>query len=158
MRYKHSSMWYKSPWPSIPFPFLNVTLFLLSFIFHLNFTLFLSNAYWASLVAHLVKSPPTTVGDAGSIPGWEGHLEKEMATHSSVLTWKIPWTKEPGGLQSMGSQRVGRPEQAHIRCRIKTNEGERSCLSFLLLTPPLITGPCLLGAGKGGFWSITFPT
>ena len=37
---------------------------------------------------------------------WEDPLEKEMATHSSTLTWKIPWTEEPGGLQSMGSQRV----------------------------------------------------
>ena len=39
--------------------------------------------------------------------GWEDPLEKEMATHSSILAWKISWTKEPGGLQSMGSQRVG---------------------------------------------------
>ena len=39
--------------------------------------------------------------------GWEDPLEKEMATHSSILAWKIPWTEEPGGLQSMGSQRVG---------------------------------------------------
>ena len=39
--------------------------------------------------------------------GWEDTLEKEMATHSSILAWKIPWTEEPGGLQSMGSQRVG---------------------------------------------------
>ena len=38
--------------------------------------------------------------------GWEDLLEKEMATHSSILAWKIPWTGEPGGLQSMGSQRV----------------------------------------------------
>ena len=38
---------------------------------------------------------------------WEDHLEKEMGTHSSSLTWRIPWTEEPGGLQSMGSQRVG---------------------------------------------------
>ena len=36
--------------------------------------------------------------------GWENPLEKEMATHSSILVWKIPWTEEPGGLQSMGSQ------------------------------------------------------
>ena len=46
-------------------------------------------------------------GDLGSIPGWEDLLEKEMATHSSILAWRIPWTKEPGGLQSMESQRVG---------------------------------------------------
>ena len=38
--------------------------------------------------------------------GWEDSLEKEMATHSSILAWRIPWTEEPGGLQSMGSQRV----------------------------------------------------
>ena len=40
--------------------------------------------------------------------GWEDPLEKEMATHSSILGWRIPWTEEPGGLQSMESQRVGR--------------------------------------------------
>ena len=39
--------------------------------------------------------------------GWEDPLEKEMATHSSILAWKIPWAEEPGGLPSMGSQRVG---------------------------------------------------
>ena len=39
--------------------------------------------------------------------GWEDPLEKEMAAHSSILAWEIPWTEEPGGLQSMGSQRVG---------------------------------------------------
>ena len=39
--------------------------------------------------------------------GWEDPLEKEMATHSSILAWRIVWTEEPGGLQSMGSQRVG---------------------------------------------------
>ena len=38
--------------------------------------------------------------------GWEDPLEKEMAAHSSILAWRIPWTKEPGGLQSTGSQRV----------------------------------------------------
>ena len=38
---------------------------------------------------------------------WEDPLEEEMATHSGILAWKIPWTEEPGGLQSIGSQRVG---------------------------------------------------
>ena len=46
-------------------------------------------------------------GDQGSIPGWGRSLEKEMATHFSTLAWKIPWTEEPGRLQSMGSERVG---------------------------------------------------
>ena len=45
--------------------------------------------------------------DVGSIPGWEDPLEEGMATHSSTLAWRIPWTEEPGGLQSMGWQRVG---------------------------------------------------
>ena len=45
--------------------------------------------------------------DLGSIPGWEDPMEKGMATHSIVLAWRIPWTKEPGGRWSMGSQRVG---------------------------------------------------
>jgi len=39
--------------------------------------------------------------------GWEDPLEKQMATHSSILAWKIPWTEEPGRLQSMGSQKAG---------------------------------------------------
>ena len=47
------------------------------------------------------------MGDAGLILGLGRPLEKEMATHSSILVWKIPWTEEPGGLQSIGSQRVG---------------------------------------------------
>ena len=46
-------------------------------------------------------------GDLGSIPGKEDPLEKEMATHSSILAWRIPWMEESGGLQSTGSQRVG---------------------------------------------------
>ena len=53
---------------------------------------------------------------SGSVPGWEDPLEKEMATHSSILACKILWTEEPGGLQSMGSQRVGHDwanEHAH---------------------------------------------
>ena len=45
-------------------------------------------------------------GDLGSIPGWEDPLEKEMATHSSILAWIIPWTEEPGRLQSTGSQEL----------------------------------------------------
>ena len=46
----------------------------------------------------VVKNVPSNVGDAGSIPGFEDPLEKEMVTQSSVLAWEIPWTEEPGGL------------------------------------------------------------
>ena len=56
--------------------------------------------------AQPVKASACNAGDEGSIPGREGPLEKEMATHSSTLAWKIPWMEEPGKLQSMGSQRV----------------------------------------------------
>ena len=54
----------------------------------------------------MVKSPAAK--EVMQVPslGWEDPLEKEMATHSSVPTWRISWTVEPGGLQSMGSQRV----------------------------------------------------
>ena len=53
------------------------------------------------------KASAYNVGDPGSIPGSEDPLEKETATRSSIHAWKIPWTEEPGQLQSMGSQRVG---------------------------------------------------
>ena len=53
------------------------------------------------------KESACSVGDPGSILGQEDPLEKEMATHSRILAWKIPWTEESGRLQSMRSQRVG---------------------------------------------------
>ena len=49
----------------------------------------------------VVKNPPANVVEVGSIPGWEDPMEKEMATHSSILTWETPWTEEPGGLLDM---------------------------------------------------------
>ena len=62
---------------------------------------------WASLVAQSVKNLPAVQETRVRSQGWEDPLEKEMATHSSILAWKISWTEEPGGLQSMGSQRIG---------------------------------------------------
>ena len=55
----------------------------------------------------MIKSPPAMWETWVQSLGQEDTLEKEMAAHSSILAWKIPWTEEPGGLQSMGSQRVG---------------------------------------------------
>jgi len=52
------------------------------------------------------KGSACSAGDLGLIPGLGRSLEKEMATHSNILAWKISWTEEPDGLQSMGSQRV----------------------------------------------------
>ena len=59
-----------------------------------------------SLVAQMVKKPPAMQETQVRSLGWEDPLEKEMTTHSSILAWRIPWTEEPGGLRSMGSQRV----------------------------------------------------
>ena len=58
-------------------------------------------------LAQMVKRLPAMWETWVQSLGWEDPLEKEMATHSSILAWKIPWTEEPGRLESMGSQRVG---------------------------------------------------
>ena len=62
---------------------------------------------WASLVAQMVKHLPTMWETQVQSLGQEDPLEKEIATHSSTLAWKIPWTEEPGRLHSMGLRRVG---------------------------------------------------
>ena len=59
-----------------------------------------------SLVAQMVKRLLTVRETRVQSLGWEDPLEKEMATHSSILAWRIPWMEEPGRLQSMGSKRV----------------------------------------------------
>ena len=58
----------------------------------------------------MIKNLPANAGDVrdmGLIPGWGRSLEEGIATHSSILAWRIPWTEEPGGLMSTGLQRVG---------------------------------------------------
>ena len=90
--------------------------------------------------------------------GWEDPLEKEMATHSSILAWRIPWTEEPGWLQSTGSQRVGHdwaislhftslphylpPEKSVCRSRsnIRTGHGTMDCFK---IGKSCILVPCL---------------
>ena len=61
---------------------------------------------WASLIAQSVKNLPAMQKTWVQFLGQKNPLEKEMAIHSSALAWKIPWAEEPGGLQSMGSQKV----------------------------------------------------
>ena len=63
--------------------------------------------YWVSLVTQRVKCLPAMQETQVPSLSWEDSLEKEMATHSSILAWRIPWTEEPSRLQSTGSQRVG---------------------------------------------------
>ena len=63
--------------------------------------------FGASLVAQTVKCLSVMQETGVRSLGWEDPLDKEMAAHSSILAWKIPWTVEPGMLQSMGLQKVG---------------------------------------------------
>ena len=72
-----------------------------------NLTGLKGDACISSLVAQTVKCLPTMQETRVQSLSREDLLEKEMSTPSSILAWKIPWTEEPGGLQSMGSQRVG---------------------------------------------------
>ena len=72
-----------------------------------NFDFYDSQMYlWASLVAQMLNNLPTMQETRICSLDWEYPLEKGMATHSSILAWKILWTEEPGGLQSMELQRV----------------------------------------------------
>ena len=62
----------------------------------------------------MVENPHTNTGDEDLIPGSEDPLREEMATYSSILAWKIPWTENPGGLQSMGHKESDTTEQISV--------------------------------------------
>ena len=82
----------------------------ITFLEHLLFKMF-NKHDWTSLVAQMVKNlPAVQEARVGSL-GQEDSLEKEMATHSSILAWRIPWTEEPGGPKSMGSKELDMTEQ-----------------------------------------------
>ena len=66
---------------------------------------------WAPLEAQIVKNLPAMQETSVLSLGWEDSLEKGVATHASILAWRIPRTEEPGGVQSIGSQRVRHAEQ-----------------------------------------------
>ena len=70
-------------------------------------SLTLQYGFGLARVALTIKNLPANAGDVRSIPRWGRYLEEGMATHSSILAWRIPRTEEPGGLQSTGLQRVG---------------------------------------------------
>ena len=59
----------------------------------------------------MVKNPPANAGDVGSIPGWEDSLEEEMATCSSILAWRIPWTEELAGYSPWGYKELDTSER-----------------------------------------------
>ena len=76
---------------------------------HLSFIYLVTSTFhvWAFLVVQMVKNLPAVWETQVQSLGREDPLEEGMATHSSILTWRIPWMEEPDGLQSTGSQRVG---------------------------------------------------
>ena len=63
--------------------------------------------FWASVVPQIIKNLPAMRETQVSYLGWEEPLKEGMATHCSILAWKIPWTEEPDGLQSTGLQGIG---------------------------------------------------
>ena len=71
------------------------------------------------MVAQLVKNLPAMPEIQDQSLGWEDPLEERMATHSRILTWRIPWTEEPGGLQFMGLHRVGYDLACKAFCLLK---------------------------------------
>ena len=84
-------------------------------------------------MAQRVKRPPAVRETRVRSLGREDPLEKEMPTHSSTLAWKIPWMEEPGGLQSMGSQRVGHDSMTSL-----------SLTLWLKMEKEMVTHSCIL--------------
>ena len=74
---------------------------------HIYVHTYIHTYIWASVVAQTVKNLPAMCETSVQSLGWEDPLEKEVATHSGILAWRIPWTEEPGKVQSMGSKKVG---------------------------------------------------
>ena len=73
----------------------------------------------------MIKNFPANSGDSQRLKrirplGWEDRLEEEMAAHSSILAWRIPWTEEPGGLQSTGSQKGRHAEHMRVCVHVRT--------------------------------------
>ena len=108
-------------------------------------------------VAQMVKNLPALWETQVQSLGQEDPLEKGMATHSNILAWRIPWTEEPGGLQSMGSQRVGKygatntNQHLHVCPKLY-----RSDLFFLITLPFPSRVPCFISVlphGKSA-WNI----
>ena len=93
----------------------------------------------------LIKNLPANAGDVGSILGQDDPLEEEMATHSNILAWRIPWTRDPGRLQSMGSQRVGHDLATTQIWMVATIEN--FSLSYAKknapVSPPMVRSPAL---------------
>ena len=110
------SLWNKQKRPGKGFVFLaeRNTMKMVFFFF----LLFPVGRLWGFPGGSDSKESACNVGDLGSSLGWEAPLGKEMETHSIILAWRIPWTKEPGGLQPVGSQRGGHDWVTHTHRRL----------------------------------------
>ena len=120
--HSHSEATWHSPSPSPCSAF--------SGFFPFSFFYLIYCIIWASLVTQTVKNLPAMQEMWVRSLGWEDPLENEMATHSSVLAWEIPWTEEPGGLPCLGSQRAGHDWGTNI---LNVCQGctKNYCVSFL---------------------------
>ena len=89
------------------------------------------------LVAQMAKNLPAMQETWAQSRGWGNPLEEGMATHSSILAWRVPWTEEPGGLQSVGLQRVGHDWAAKHSTEVssKTSRLDIQCLAAFLCCP-----------------------
>ena len=108
----------------------------------------------AQMVKHLTKMQETQVRSLG----WEDPLEKEMATHSSTLAWKIPWMEEHDRLQSMGSQRIGCNGATSIFTSLQFNFFQK-CLNMKrrLQLKFLSDSLCKCGEGNGNPLQVLLP-
>ena len=95
------------------------------------------------LVAQVVKNLPAMQETRNQSLCWEDPLEKGMAIHSSILTWRIPWTEEPGGLQSMGLQRV-RHDWVANTTTLREDRSHRESPTVYLHCTPLALYYCVL--------------
>ena len=99
---------------------------------------------WVSLAAQLVKSLLAMQETQVWYPGWEDALEKGMATRSSIPAWRTPWTEEPGGLESMGSQRVGHDYMTNTHTHFYKKRNKKLNSPSLAWRLNNITGPSRL--------------
>ena len=108
----------------------------------------------ASLVAQSVKNLPAVQETRVQSLGWEDPLEKATAIHSSILAWKISWTEEPGGLQSMGSQRVGHDWATNTNTSYYARQSKESRLNCTIRRRQWQATPvfCLENPMDGGSW------
>ena len=97
-----------------------------------------------------VKNPPANAGDTSSVLGWEDPREEGMATHSSILAWRISWTEEPGRLWSIGSQTVGH-DWSNLACVVV----QLFSHVWLFVTPWIVAQwlICPWGFSRQEYWS-----